>query len=151
VVKVKPVYIENIFKICLLLFWGAHCGIYKVVTICHMYHTWIHPLHHSPLFPPPHFWNCFNRYHFSIYIHVYTAFCTIFTLLHTFPTSFPLPHYQPPRQDLFCPPVLHFVKEKKDIFVCLRELCRKFPCGISVYISIVAWIGSSPLFFFFLP
>jgi hypothetical protein len=31
-----------------------------------MYHSWIHPLHHSfiPLF---HSWNSFNRFHFSFF------------------------------------------------------------------------------------
>jgi hypothetical protein len=38
-------------------------------------YTWIYPLHHSPLFSPSsHSWNSFNRYHFSIYMLVYTVF-----------------------------------------------------------------------------
>jgi hypothetical protein len=50
-----------------------------------------------PLFPPsPHSWNCFNRYHFSIYIPVYTVFIP-YSPSHTL--SPPPPHfhwYQPP-------------------------------------------------------
>jgi hypothetical protein len=38
------------------------------------YHSWIHPLHQSPLSPSPHSWNSFNSSHFSIYINVYTIF-----------------------------------------------------------------------------
>jgi hypothetical protein len=37
----------------------------KVLTI---YHSWIHPLHHSSYPPSFHSWNSFNRSHFSIYI-----------------------------------------------------------------------------------
>jgi hypothetical protein len=42
----------------------------KVLKMYQIYHTWIYPLH--LLFP--HFWNSYNRYHFSKYIHVYTIF-----------------------------------------------------------------------------
>jgi hypothetical protein len=50
--------------------------------------------------------------------------CTVFTLLHTFPTSSPFYWYQLPRQDLLCPPVLQFCKKQTNeqkntgIFVC---------------------------------
>jgi hypothetical protein len=40
----------------------------KVVTI---YHSWIRPLHHSPLTPLPQSRNSFSGYHFSMNIHVY--------------------------------------------------------------------------------
>jgi hypothetical protein len=60
----------------LLLFWvGAYCGIYKS-----SYNVSNKSYLNSPLLPfsfisPfPHSWNSFNRYHFSIYIHVYTVF-----------------------------------------------------------------------------
>jgi hypothetical protein len=43
----------------------------KVLTI---YHSWIHPLHHSPLSPSPHSSNRFNRPHCSIFTHEYTIF-----------------------------------------------------------------------------
>jgi hypothetical protein len=52
--------------------WGYTVAVTNVLTIYQMYHTWIHPLHHSYLSLHP--WNSFNRYHFSIYIHVYTVF-----------------------------------------------------------------------------
>jgi hypothetical protein len=90
----------------------------KVLIIYQIYHTWIHPLHRSPLFPCSR--NSFNRYHFSFYIHVYTVFALY---LPSYTLSLPPP---PPigtnsRQDLFCPPVLWFCKRKtKDIFVYLR-------------------------------
>jgi hypothetical protein len=37
----------------------------------------------------PDSWNSFNRYHFCIYMHVYTFFFTIFTLLLPFSTTSP--------------------------------------------------------------
>jgi hypothetical protein len=46
----------------------------KVLTLYQIYHTSIHPLHHSPSFPSPHSWNSCNRHHFSNYIHVHTVF-----------------------------------------------------------------------------
>jgi hypothetical protein len=52
----------------------------KVLTIYQIYHTWIHPLHHSSSFP--HSWDTFNRYNFSIYIHVYTVF-TLYSPSHS--------------------------------------------------------------------
>jgi hypothetical protein len=96
---------------------GVHCGIYKsssnVSNISYL---------NSP--PPPlsfiphsHSWNSFNRYHFSIYIHVYTVFVP-YSPSHTL--SPPPPHshwYQHHRQDLFCPPVLQFCKRKKMTFL----------------------------------
>jgi hypothetical protein len=45
------VHIYSIFKYFLsLLYWGYIVTLMKVLTI---YHTWIHPLHHSLLFPTP--------------------------------------------------------------------------------------------------
>jgi hypothetical protein len=44
------------------------------------------------LYPPsPNSWNSFNRYHFCIYIHVYTLFCTVFILLPPFACLLPAP------------------------------------------------------------
>jgi hypothetical protein len=37
----------------LLLCWGYIVAFTKVITIYQIYHTWIHPLHHFPLFSPP--------------------------------------------------------------------------------------------------
>jgi hypothetical protein len=75
-----------------------------------------------------HFWNSFNKYHFSIYIHVYTIFAPYS------PSHALLPHpphshwYQSPRKGMFSPPVLWLcirVKEegKNEIFVCLTQKC----------------------------
>jgi hypothetical protein len=46
--------------------WGYTVSFTNVLTIYQIYHTWIHPLHHS--------WNSLNTYHFSTFIHVYTEF-----------------------------------------------------------------------------
>jgi hypothetical protein len=40
------------------------------------------------------------------------------------------------------------VKKKWHLFLIATQ---EFPCGTSVYICIIAWIGLFPLFFFFLP
>jgi hypothetical protein len=66
-----------------------------------------------------HYWKSSNKSYFSIYIHVYNI-CTIFTFLQLFLTPSPSHRCQPPKQDLFCPPVLWFCKRKKWHFVCLR-------------------------------
>jgi hypothetical protein len=65
----------NIFFYC-CAGWGYIVGFSKVFIVCQIYHTEIHPFHHSLLPPPQHSWNSFNRYHFFIYIHV----CTVFAL-----------------------------------------------------------------------
>jgi hypothetical protein len=67
----------------------------------------------------PHSWNSFNRSHFCIYIHMDTVFAP-YSLSHTLFPPPPWSHwYQFLSQDLFCP-LFNFVKEKNDIFVCLR-------------------------------
>jgi hypothetical protein len=97
----------------------------KVLTIYQIHHTWIHSLHHSPLFPFPHSWNILTGlifFHFHTWVHnIYTTFI----LLHLFLISFtfqlmytvfapclpatPFPHIFPQhsgsRQNLFYPPV----------------------------------------------
>jgi hypothetical protein len=88
-----------------------------------------------------------NRYHFSIYIHVYTVF-VLYSPFHTLPTSSHLPLVPAPplpRMDLLCTPVLWFVKTKRDF--CLFKIATQ---GVSLYVYIKMWIGSY-LFFFFLP
>jgi hypothetical protein len=81
----------------------------KDLTICHISYFNSLPPSFSFISPYLHSNNSFNRYHFSIYIHVYTIFCTIFTLLPPFTAISPLPlplvpsH---PGQDLFRPLVL---------------------------------------------
>jgi hypothetical protein len=59
--------------------------------------------------------------------------------------------YQSPRQDLFCTPILQFCKKKKWHFICLRYLYSEFHCDIAMYICITTQIGSSPVFFSFVP
>jgi hypothetical protein len=102
--------------------WGLHCGIYKssysVSNISYLNSP-------SPLLsfilPSPHSWNSFNRYHFCIYIHVYTFFCTIFTLLPPFLPPSPSHWYQPspPEQDLFH---LSVGEKRKQLQFCLFEI-----------------------------
>jgi hypothetical protein len=137
-----------------LLCWvKVHWGFYKVLTIYQIYHTWTHHLHHSP----------FSSFSIlgavsSGLIFPFTYTCTQY-LYHIhpptpFPTSLPLswvPTF--PQLSRTCSVFLfaNIVKEKKkDIFSCLRQIHGKFPCGTSMYICIITWIGSS-LFFFFLP
>jgi hypothetical protein len=58
--------------------------------MCQIYHNWIHHLYCSPLsYPTPNSWNSFNRYHFSIYIHVYI-------LIALYSSYYPFPHQLPP-------------------------------------------------------
>jgi hypothetical protein len=47
-----------------------------------IYHSSIHPFHHSPLSSSFHFYNSFNRSHFSIYKHMYTILVPYSLLLH---------------------------------------------------------------------
>jgi hypothetical protein len=70
-----------------LLCWVYNVAFTKVLTIYQIYHTGIHSLHHSPLSLSPHSWSSFNRYHFSIYIHVYTEFALFSHLYALFLTS----------------------------------------------------------------
>jgi hypothetical protein len=76
--------------------------------------------------PPPfsfifHSWNNFNRYHFSIYMHVYTAF-GLYSPSHALSPPLLLRiGTSHPRQYLFHATVLWFCKRKKnDSFACLR-------------------------------
>jgi hypothetical protein len=61
----KVVFWKSSLFLKLLLYWYI-VTFTKVFTI---YHNWIHPLYHSPLFHLPHSWKSFNRFHFSIHIH----------------------------------------------------------------------------------
>jgi hypothetical protein len=97
-----------------IVMWGYIVTSTKVLTTYHIDHTWIHPLH--SLFLSSHSWNCFNRYHFSFYTHVYIVFAP-YSPSHTLSLHPPSPPC--PRQDLFYHPVLWFCKRKKGHFVCL--------------------------------
>jgi hypothetical protein len=82
----------------------------------------------------------------------------IFALPNPFPTLLLSHSHQPlPQpQDMFCPPITWFYRrkmKKKDIFFLSKIATREFPCDISMYICIIAQIGSSPHFssFYFSP
>jgi hypothetical protein len=97
----------------LLLYWGYIVTFPKVLTICH---SWIHLSTILLYLSSPHSWNSFNRCHFYTWVH---SISTIFTLLHPFLLSFPLPLASTPRQDLFYLSVLCFWK-KNDNFICFK-------------------------------
>jgi hypothetical protein len=113
------------------------------------------PLHHSPLCLPFHLRNSFNRY---IFFHLYScvqSICTIFTLLHPFLTSSPVPLVSTPLQARpvllpFCSPILQKKGKRNYILACLRWLYREFSCGTFMYICITARFVWFPLYFFFL-
>jgi hypothetical protein len=101
------------FKLCL----GYIMAFTKVLIMYQIYHTWIHCLHYSPLFPLPHSWNSFNRSHFSIYIYVYPVFV---------PYSPSYTHFLHPPHNGTNPPdrtcsFLQFCKRKKWHF-CLFKI-----------------------------
>jgi hypothetical protein len=50
------------------------CFYYCCAGVLTIYHSWIHPLHHSPLSSFPYSCNSFNRSYFSIFIHDYIIF-----------------------------------------------------------------------------
>jgi hypothetical protein len=113
--------------------WGYIVAFSEILTIYHIYHTWIHLLHHSPLSLSTHAWDSFNRFHFSMYIHMYTVFAP-------YSPHPPLSHwYQLSRQDQFCPPVLWFCKKIKVTF--LFKIAERG--DVFMYICIATWIGSS--------
>jgi hypothetical protein len=70
---------------------------------------------HSTIFlhlPSPHSWHSFNRYHFSMYIHVNTVFAR-YSHSHNLSLPPPLPLYQPPGRTCSAFLFSEFVKEKK--------------------------------------
>jgi hypothetical protein len=91
---------------------GIYKGCYKVLTILYLNF----PFHLSSLSPlSPNSWKSFNRYHFCIYMHVCTFFCTTFTLLPPFPATSPVPLVPThlPGNDLLHSPVLWFCRKDK--------------------------------------
>jgi hypothetical protein len=87
----------------------------RVFTMYQICYIWIHPFHHSPLSPSPDFWNPFNRYHFCIYIHVYTLFA-----LHSSSYFLSLSHDLPPPTDANqCP---SSQAGSNYLFICLNDL-----------------------------
>jgi hypothetical protein len=84
------------------------------VLQCINYHTLIHPFHCSFYPPLCHLWNSFSRYHFCIYIYVYTFFAP-------YSSSYPLSHHLHPPSDASPPPLgrtcsalLFSILQKKD-------------------------------------
>jgi hypothetical protein len=88
-------YLKNFFYCC--VGWEYVVAFTKVFIIYQIYHSSIHPFHHSPLSPLPHSWSSFNRSHFFIYIHVYTIFAP-YSPFYTLSLR-----YQPLIQDLLSP------------------------------------------------
>jgi hypothetical protein len=70
--------------------WVCIVAFTKVLMIYQIHHSWILPLQHYPSSPSLHYWNSYNRYHFSIYIHVYTVFA-LYSLFYDFPHLFSFP------------------------------------------------------------
>jgi hypothetical protein len=73
----------------LLLCWiGVHCDIYKssynVSNMSYLNSS----LHRSLVCSFPHSWNCFNRYHFSIYVHVCPVIA-LYSASHTLSQTLP--------------------------------------------------------------
>jgi hypothetical protein len=79
------------------MLWHLHRLLQYVNYITHEFISstiLLHLLH----FPPPNSWISFNRYHFCIFLHVHTFYCTVFTLLPSFPNTSP-PHWCQPSPD----------------------------------------------------
>jgi hypothetical protein len=124
----------------------------NVLTICQMYHTLFHPLHHSPLSSPPHSWSSFNRYNFSIYIHVYTVLA-LYSASYILPPHPPLPLV--PTHSLQTEPVppscsLILKKGKKvtfwfpydiSIYICMYYNANWFITSIFLLFTLVLFLG----------
>jgi hypothetical protein len=123
---------------------GIHDGFTKVLTTYQIYHTWIHPLHHSPL-----------SSHIPGIVSTFvplTYMCTQY-LDHIHPPSSSGhthtigPTGTNPRQDLFYPLVFQFCKRKKTWHFCLLKIAIQ---GVSLWHFHVYMYynlnGSFPLF-----
>jgi hypothetical protein len=117
-----------------------------------IYHTWIHPLQHSPLSSLHSF--LAMRPPTGLIFHLHTcvhSICPIFTLMRLFPTSSSLPLVPNPVGICSALVFSDFVKEKWMTFLLVWDSYREFPSGTSIYTCIIAQSGSSPSLFFFLP
>jgi hypothetical protein len=118
------------FWICLNFFyccsgWRYIVAFTKVLTMYQIYYTWIHPPLLSYISPPLISCNSFNRYHFCIYIHVYTLFATYSPSYHFSP---PPPHFHwckmhPPKAEPV-PLILLFSKFVKKIYIYINNKKR---------------------------
>jgi hypothetical protein len=97
--------------------WGHIVALTQVLMMYQIYHTWIHLHNHSPSSSSPDSWSTFSRYHFRIYLHLYTFYCTIFTLLPPFPniSSFPLVSALPLSRTCSTLLFSDFVREKTEM------------------------------------
>jgi hypothetical protein len=103
--------------------WGIYKSSYHVSNTLYL-NSRPPPFSFTP-HPLPHSWDSFNRYHFSIYIHVYTVFAS-YSLSHTL--SSPLPSsqwYQSTQEGHFTPPILDFVKETKKRHLSLFKIATQ--------------------------
>jgi hypothetical protein len=114
---------------------GYNVTFTKVLAI---YHSWIHPLYHSPVNSPPAIPGIVATGLIFPFTCMYTWYFHHVHLLQAFFVSSPLWLYQPPRQNLLCLPAIRFCKKKWHF--CLRQLYRVFPCDISIYIYIYIYI-----------
>jgi hypothetical protein len=104
---------------------GTFWHLQMVLTMYPIYHTGIHPLNDSPSSPSTHSRNSFNRYHFSIYIHVYTIFSPYSPSFTISPLPLPSHWYQPSSSQTEPVPSSHSLilykkkgkRKKNDIFV----------------------------------
>jgi hypothetical protein len=113
------------------LFWGYIVAFTKLLTIYQIYHSWSHPIHCSPLFHPAPIPGIVS----VNVIFTCTYMCTQYQ--HYIHPPTPTPHIlptltstYPPRQDLFCLPVLRFCKRKKKWHFCLSKISVQ---GVSLW------------------
>jgi hypothetical protein len=138
--KTEQYFIIFPFFVILLLYWGYIVTFTKFLTV---YHSWICPLHHL-LYPPFfHSWNSFNI-SLSIFLNKYIVIHHIHPLI-LFP--YILCHSTGTRLQIGpdLPSCFPFLKKG----ILFKKLYKKFHCDISMYICIIIWIVSSPLFFSF--
>jgi hypothetical protein len=76
----------NLFYCC--AGWWYIVALVIILTVYQLYHTSIHPSTIGLYSPFPHSWNCFNRYHFSIYVHVCPVIA-LYSASHTLSQTLP--------------------------------------------------------------
>jgi hypothetical protein len=93
-----------------------------------------------------------SLFHLHTRVYVNIGECTIFTLLYPFPTSSPIPLVWIPQAGSVPRSCSLILQKKKKWHFCLFKIAIQ---GVSLwhfhmYICIIVWFGSSPLFFLFL-
>jgi hypothetical protein len=112
----------NLYNFCIVLGRGTLWHLRKFLQYIKYVILNSCPPSFFSILPPLHSCNSFNRYHFSIYIHVYTVFSLYSPPpkhIHCFPS---LVGANFPSQDLFHSPVLQFFKGKKNWHFCLFKI-----------------------------